>query len=195
MEVDKQQQQQHLRNTLGLTLGLMFSVNRTVQIFSRRIGSTGNWYYGVFLLVGVGVQIYYCEVNAQLSETRDTISVLVMIMATIIWNAAHSMGRLIQRVNGQATHSYDSGIGILASWFPTWQPSIVSLVSDLAVATTVGACCYLLGSPILGGWYLSVAIWLIAAECFLSVRDRVRGQRMVDARAEAEYLSRQVYRR
>ena len=180
MDVDKQQQQ-HLRNALSLAMGLIFSVNRTVEVFSRVAGSTGDWYFGIFLLIGVSVQLYFCEVNAQVSGTPDLIPVHVMIMATIVWSV-HSICRLIRRADGRQQHSYDMGVGILEAWLIAWPPRLVDVLSNAVVAAVIGGCCHLLKSPILGRWYFSVGIWLVATDGFLAVRDRLRGQRMVDAR-------------
>lgn len=194
MDVDRQQQQ-HLRNAMGLAMGLIFSVNRTVEIFAKAAGSTGDWYFGVFLGIGVGVQLYFCEVNAQRSGIADLIPVQAMIMATIVWSAVHSVCRLMRRANGVQQHSYDTGIGILDRWLPGWPPQLIDTLSNVTVAFVMGCGCHLLKSPILGRWYLSIGIWLVAMDCFLAVRHKVRGQRMVDARAEAEYLSRHVHRK
>lgn len=193
-----QEQQKSLRDIgtgLNLVLGTLFSISRTVQIWSRMPGTTGTWFFGFYYFVGSLMQTWYCRVNEETLGRTDLVSQSSIMGLSLIWFSIHGVIRGGQFLRGTRFHSFDPGVGILSLLNPKWNANTVSLASDLLVATALSLFLWLLRSPILSGWYASLCVWLVLAHCWILARDTRRMQAWTNSEQEAAYWSEQLRRR
>lgn len=180
---------------MNLALILMFSINRSVQIWSRVPGSTGSWFYGWLYFVGLGLQAWYYEVNGQATGYYDAIGWLTFAWFSVMWFGIHGVVRSFHFARGLRFHSYEPGRGIFDWMFPNWKPGSASLASDLAVSMALSIVLAIVRSPILSGWYAAMCLWLILAQVWIKASHSRRHQEWIDAKSEAERWSDQIQER
>lgn len=195
MEQDKQQKQQNLIDiSQGMTLVLIaiFSVNRSVQIWSRCLGSTGSWFYGWMFFVGLLLQAWYCQLNAHATSRADVISFETIAYVSVFWFAIHGVVRSFHFARGIRFHTYEPGYGVLQGMLPTLSVGSTALASDLTVAVGLSLLCWLIGSPILSGWYASICFWLIVGHLWINMSQSRRLQMWFDSQVESNRWSQQT---
>jgi len=189
MQPQKQDQLCDMSTGFNIALMLLFSVNRTVQIWSRVPGTTGTWFLGLYFFFGGMLQTWYCGVNEQASMRTDSIPPCFVLGLSIIWFAVHGIVRGYQFLQGTRFHSYEPGQGVLAPFLPSWQSDSVGFASDAVTAVGLSLAFALFASPGLSGWYASMCFWLIVAQLWSHARDRRMQQARIDAQVEAEQWS------
>ncbi len=192
MNESKQESFGTLSDGINLGLTLIFSVCRTVQIWSRVPGTTGNWFYGWMFAAGLALSAWYYEVNVEASQAMDFIAWKSMAVASVVWFGIHGVARALHQMRGLQFHSYEPGVGILARWISRLTPNHAGLISDLLVAVVLGISFKLLGSPIQSGWYFAMCVWLLIADRWIRFRDARQVQIYIDAQAQSEDWSRRV---
>lgn len=192
MQSEKQESLSNLSDGVSLGLTLVFSVNRTVQIWSRVLGSTGTWFYGWMIFVGLAIQAWYYQVNLESQQAADLVSWEAMAWLSVMWYSIHGVVRSIQMARGVRFHSYDPGVGILHRLMSGWSPSAIALTSDLAIAVSFSCGLWLLACPILSGWYAGMLLWLVIGHSWQVARDARRRQIWHDAQVEADHWSQQI---
>ena len=195
MEQDKQQSLADFNQGVSLTLIGIFSVNRSVQLWSRSLGSTGGWFFGWVYLVGLAIQGWYYQANVHGSGTEDFVKWEAFVSANIIWFAIHGVVRAFHVSSGIRSHSYDPGVGILQSILPTWSAGSVAIASDLAVAIFLSVSLRLIDSPILSGWYAAMCFWLLVGHVWMRTSRAYRYQGYINTKSEAEQWSNQIKER
>ncbi len=190
-ETDPKQQLRDLSNGMALTISAIFAVNRTVQIWSRIPGTTGPWFFGWLLPIGMCIQGYYYQVNV--STTREDVMPFGFVVGlTLIWLCIHGVKHSLFRQHGLNFHSYEPGSGVLYGMAPRWSLSKFNLASDLFVAAGLSLCLHLLGCPILGQWYAFICVWLPLGQLWIHARDSHRRRKWMDAQIEAQDWSEQL---
>lgn len=183
---------EQLKGGVSLVIFMIFSVTRSVQLFSRLPGTTGPWFFGITFWIGLAFQLYYYQANVEASGRFDAIPDMLIIYPQIAWLVVHWAMRQLTRLKGYRHHSYEPGLGVLHRILPNWQADWMGLASDIVVALSMGGICYLLDCPILGIWFLAMIPWLLLAFALIQGRDNIRMQRMDDARIEADDWSQRI---
>lgn len=183
---------EQLQGGVGLAIFAIFSVTRSVQLFSRLPGTTGPWFFGVFFWIGLFIQLWYYQANVQASGRFDAIPDMLIIYLQFAWLVVHWGWRKWTWLKGYRLHSYEPGLGVLHRVLPTWPAEWMGLASDIFVAAALGGICYLANCPILGSWYLAMIPWLLIAQAVIQGRDYMRMQRMDDARIESDEWTRRL---
>ncbi|MCA9217974.1 MAG: hypothetical protein KDB27_33115 [Planctomycetales bacterium] len=181
----------------GITLALMivFSLTRTVQLFSRLPGTVGPWFLSVFYIVGLSIQLYYCEMKAATTGVLDLVPTTLFLSVCILWHFVHGVFRRLAVAKGAVFHSYEPGLGVLCYLYHGWKLWQIGLISDLAVASTLSFVFYVLRCPHLSSWYLSMIPWLLVGQAYLFVRERFERQTVNDAQIESQIQSQKLWRR
>ncbi len=195
MENQKQESLVDFSTGMTLALTVVFSVSRSVQIWSRVPGSTGSWFYGWMFVVGLGINVWYYQANVQACQARDFIGLAYVAEASIAWFGVHGIVRLFNNRGTVPSHSYEPGVGILFWLMPALSASTVAIVSDLCVALLLGCVLSLLGSPIQAGWYFAMCFWLSLGHLWIKSRDARNCRVWRDTQYEAEYMSQKINRR
>lgn len=180
---------EELRGGVALAIFLIFSVTRSVQLFSRVPGTTGPWFFGITFWIGLAIQLYYYQANVEASGRFDAIPEQLLIATQFGWLVVHWMVRAKNRFQGVRLHSYEPGLGVMNRLLPNWHLDWMGVTSDIAVAAVLGGTCMLLDCPILGSWYFAMIPWLLIGQAFIYGRDSLRVQRMEDAQIEADVWS------
>ena len=194
----QQEQQPPLRDLsigMSICLSTMSALNRTVQIWSRKPGTTGSWFFAVYFIFGSLIQSWYCQVNEDAGLYRDWVPRVAILGLSLVWFAVHGIAHAWFCILGFQFHSYDPGEGILDSLFAKWSSPSATLASDLIVSMVMSIALLLLQSPILSGWYAAMCIWLLFVHFWLVARDAHRKQIWVDSQVEADTWSKQIQRR
>lgn len=194
MQPDKPESLSNISDGVNLGLMLVFSVSRTVQIWSRVPGSTGAWFYGWMILVGLGIQAWYYHANLEARQTMDLLGWEAMAWLSLMWFGVHGVVRSIHLARGLRFHSYDPGQGILHRLMPGWSFAASGLTSDLAVSVALSSGLWLIACPILSSWYAGMCFWLVIGHVWLVARDARRRQLWHDARIDADDWSQQIGR-
>lgn len=185
-----QETSKDLKAGMDLVMLLIFSVTRSVTLYSRMLGSTGPYYFLIYW-IGVLIQAYYCHVNVIASGRMDAMPFSALLLINFAWLMIHIVKGRFNAQNGERLHSFDPGIGVLAaySWTRSWRGWQVNVVSDIVTALNLGGFFFLTGSPVLGSWYVAMIVWILIEHLFLYARDTLQMQRMHNAKIETQHLS------
>ena len=164
----------------------IFAVIRTVQIFSRIPGTTGGAFFGIYLVIGWVIQLFYVQMNIEASGRMDAMPELLWFWGPFAWLVVHRCCYFRNRFRGRVVHSASEGIGILYRWLPAWSVGSVGLASDILVALVMGLIFHLTDNPILGSWYIAMIVWLIVAHAITLGWMHMQMERFDDAQIESE---------
>ena len=195
MQQDKQQNLADFNQGVSLALIAIFSVNRSVQLWSRSLGSTGGWFFGWMYFVGLMLQAWYYQANSHFSGSEDFVTWEAFAAVNIIWFSIHGVVRAFHKTRRVPSHSYDPGVGILQSVFPSWSAGTVAVASDLTVAVFLSIVLRMIESPILSGWYAAMSFWLLVGHVWMRTSRAYRYQVYINTKAEAEQWSNQIKER
>ncbi|MCA9194634.1 MAG: hypothetical protein KDB03_22840 [Planctomycetales bacterium] len=192
---EQTQPAQDLQGGFALLVFLIFSVNRSVQVFSRIPGTTGLWFFAFFFWFGLGIQAYYYYANVQALARLDAIPEMWFVYTQIAWLQVHTLMRFVTWLRGYRLHSYEPGLGLLHRVLKRWDADWMGLASDVLVAGALGVACHAMDCPIHSGWYFAMIPWLIIGKIVISARDQLRLQRMQDTQIEASVWSQRLKER
>lgn len=176
----------------GMLVLTLCCVNRTVQIWSRSLGSTGPWFFTIMFPVGSTIQWWYCAVNEIRFQSSDSFPLWAVGGMGLMWLCAHGVARAFAKQQGVDFHSYEPGSGVLNWAFRNWSPGVANLLSDVTVALFLSILFGITGSPHLSGWYLAMVLWLVVVHGWSWIGERRRYQHWVDAQQEARRWSQRV---
>lgn len=189
MHENMKNHQQELQNGWALVMVLIFSVTRTVQLFSRVPGTCGMWHFGVIYVLGFVIQLLYYQMNVEASGQLDAIPDAVFIFGNLGVLMFHNLAGWWRWSKGYRCHSWCSGLGVLHRFMPRSSDTAVAVISDILVAALLSGICYLFACPILSGWYLSMIGWCLLAQGVLAARKSFQLQRLDDAQFESDAWS------
>ena len=79
-----QETSKDLKAGMDLVMLLIFSVTRSVTLYSRILGSTGPFYYLIYW-IGVLIQAYYCHVNVMAYGRMDAMPFTALLLINFVW--------------------------------------------------------------------------------------------------------------
>lgn len=183
---------QDMQNGFAIVAALIFSVTRTVHLFSRWPGSCGMWHFGVFFVIGFVIQLFFYQMNVEATGQFDAIDERILIFGSLGLLGFHNLAGWWYWFKGHRGHSWSSGVGILYRLMPKLDETTVTIISDLVVAVWLAATLYLFECPILASWYFSMIFWCLIAHGIQSMRHGIQMQRLQDAQIEQRGWSNEV---
>ncbi len=192
MPGEKQESLVSLKDGMIVGLTIIFSLSRTVQIWSRLPGTTGDWFYGWMFAVGIAISAWYYELNVQASQAIDFIEWRAMAILSGMWFGVHGVVRAIRQLQGVRFHSYEPGVGVLDRFLSRIAPQYAGVISDIATAFALGVVFRCMGCPIQSGWYFAMCFWIAIGNAWIVARDSRRKQMWVDSQVEATEWSHRI---
>jgi len=182
------EQVESARFGLGVFLMFIFTIGRSVQLFSRVPGTSGP---GLVLasLFSILTQVWYYQMNVDASGSSDSIAIEWVFLVQIVWFLYCVCATIWNQLPGYGLDLTDIGVGIFRRWLPNSENSVVGFVSDMALAIGLACFFFAFDSPILGGWYRAMVVWLLIGHVWLKARNDIELQRIKNARSRAEYWS------
>ncbi len=173
------------RTGLGLLLLTIFTLGRSVQVFSRIPGTVGPAFL-LAHLVSMFVQYWFYVGTVEHSGETDMIGIGWIIGAQFVWFAYGVCQTFRFRRLGIDVEFKDLGIGILQTRYPQMTMAQSGVLSDLSIAGAIMLVLFAFGSPISGVWYLVMIFALLFAHAWMEFRHRDGMQRMKDAKTRAQ---------
>ncbi|MCD0458130.1 hypothetical protein [Roseiconus lacunae] len=172
------------RNGISGFLMLGFAVGRTVQIFSRRPGTSGLWML-VAWLPGVGLQGFYLAGHAQkYGRTDATPFEWLIAFQALIWMYCLVVA-VLQATFRTSPPMKDIGTGVLGRYLPISLQNQSDPLSDAVVGIVLIMGLHLIGSPVQAGTYQVIVGWIMICHCCVFYRDWSFRQRMRQTKARA----------
>lgn len=185
--------QEPFQDGYAMLMCLLFAVTKTVQLFSRRPGTTGTWFFGFVFWIGFGIQLLYYQANVEATGRFDAVPEKAFLLIHIGWFLFHRVRRFFEPRRRGRVHSYDPGVGILRNAFPNWSLGAANFASDAIVSGLMFLACFYGGCPILAGWYFYMPIWLLLEGACSQFRLDYQRQRLDDAQVEADAWTKMLH--
>ena len=176
------------RTGFGLLLLGCFTLGQSVQAFSRVPGTSGPFFV-IAQLFCIFVQVWYYQAFAESLGQHDLVGITVPLLIQLIWFVVTVVAAFRWRLRGVEFELTQPGIGILHRWMPNQNLPKTNFVSDLLVAVLLTTALFLLQSPILGRWYLMVAVSLTFTHLWMDWRERTELRRIQYAQRRAQQWS------
>lgn len=179
------------RNGIGGFLMLGFALGRTLQVFSRRPGSSGLWLLLAWLL-GVSLQGFYLIGHAEKFGRVDATPFEWLLAAqALAWlfcfaiACAQAIGRRLPPMN-------EVGAGILEKYLPKTMRRHAGIISDALIGGVLIVGLRQLGSPVQAGTYQVIVGWVMACHAGVFYRNWVFQQRIRSAKYRALHWHKDV---
>ncbi len=187
------QEMESYRFGLGAVLIFVFTIGRSVQIFSRIPGTSG----AIFVLAWLGsfiAQAWYYQVNVDASGTPDLIAIEWMLLIQAVFFLVGLVILICRQVRGEEVDPFVIGTSIFSRLLPNIKPANQDAASDMIVAAGLSLFFFALDSPIQGGWYRAMLFWMLIGHLWLAACERIQSRRLRNAQRRAAYWSRRLPR-
>ena len=194
-EQDKfaKEEMQSARAGFGILLIILFTVLRTVHIFSRVPGTSGPILIVAHML-GMVAQFWYYEANVEVSGQHDLIVITWLIALQCFWFTYGLFRTFYYRLRGMEFEVNDLGVGILYRRMNGSSAAAIGFASDMLIACSLATMLFLASSPIGGSWYMAMVVCLFFTHVWMQGMERMQLQRFRNAQSRAEDFTRQLNR-
>ena len=183
-------------NHVSIVMLAMFSISTTAQVFSRKIGSTGGWFLGLYFVAAQFAFVLYGQIKTAVLGQPDAIPMEFTLGISLVWFALHGIVRAWHQSRGREAHSQDPGTGIFCRFYPALPPWLSTLISDGCVAVILALLFDVSDSPVQRDWFVWMVLpSLVITQAWVQSRQRFIKQRFIDASAEANHYSDTIGRR
>ena len=174
------------RTGVAVLLVVSYTLGRSVQLFSRKPGTSGGVPIVGSMIAIVAFSCYYVVTVQELGR-EDAIGLEYLILASLIWLVIDFAKATFRRRS--AVGDYCLGRGILWRWLPNMSFRSVGFSSDLVVASTAGLFFHWMDSPIQANWFAAMIAWLSITHAWYLIRVISIRQRMKRAIARSSFWS------
>lgn len=177
-----QEELKSARNGIACLLLLAILLGRTVQIFTRKPGTSGAFLVLASLLSIFPFSFFYLG-SYERSEIADAIDPTYYIYAFGFFAFMEIAFAVLNSFRDTQPGLRVLGTGILQSRFPGWHPDIAGLVGDVTVALMLAGIFHVNDSPIQANWFAAMAGWICVVHLALFWRRLTIAQKIAYARS------------
>ena len=181
-----------MQNSSNLLLLAISGVSRTVQIWSRQIGSCGPWFFGWVFVAGEVLRAIHYQFSVAATGHFDSVPFVVVSSAGVFWLLCHLLARKASEMKGQLFHSYEPGVSYLQAVLPQGHVPSLCLAGDLAVAASLSGLLWLCSSPVQASFYGWTCLWVVIGHGWIELRQHRRIVAFKDRQIETERWSEHI---
>ena len=177
-----------VRNGIGGFLIAGFTVSRTLQIFSRKPGSSGIMLLLAWIPAAFIQHFYFLGCVENYGRTDATPYELLILVQLAMWFC----GVLIFLSRNKAPKHRSLGNGLLGKLFPHTAPNKVGIISDAAIGLLLIVLLHALQSPTQAGWYQAITCWTLFCHGCIYLHGWSLRQRVKAAKRRAKHWRKDV---